>query len=242
MIAIARAWRLGEEADGRSRSARPAKHVDGELRPREVGDEQVEEAGGEVDVGGRPEQERRREIAEPVVEGPDRLRPERLLGGLQLGPSPRSTRRSRSTGSSTRTGSGPRIAVSLLPSSPCSFSARTETGTRACSSRSATAIPRSSSQRRRAALLTASDDVVDGAADRVLDPFEFVEAAPRPAEVAVGTDLDVERHLRRRLGQRPADLSEADRPVGGPLRRAGRLAQRRTDPADHPSPSSTRTP
>ncbi len=66
------------------------------------------------------------------------------------------TRRSRSTGSSAWTGSGPRIAVSLLPNSPCSFSVRTETGTSARSSRSAAAIPRSCSQRRRAALLTAS--------------------------------------------------------------------------------------
>src|SRR6202000_686790 len=40
----------------------------------------------------------------------------------------------RSAGSSSSTGSGPRIAVSLLPSSPCSSTVRIETGTSAFSS------------------------------------------------------------------------------------------------------------
>ena len=65
------------------------------------------------------------------------------------------TARRRSTGSAIPTGSGPRIAVSLLPSSPCSFSVRIETGTSAFSSSPSTATSRSSSQRRRAPAATA---------------------------------------------------------------------------------------
>ncbi len=73
----------GEEADREDPLDLAAEHVEGDLRPGEVGDEQVEEPGREVDRRGRAQQQRRREVAEPVVEAPDRFRAQRLLGGLQ---------------------------------------------------------------------------------------------------------------------------------------------------------------
>ncbi len=74
----------GEEADRVDLDQLAAAHVEGDLRAGEVGDEQVEEPGREVDRRGRAEQQRRGEVAEPVVEAPDRLGAERLLGGLEV--------------------------------------------------------------------------------------------------------------------------------------------------------------
>ena len=68
----------------------------------------------------------------------------------------------RSTGSAMPTGSGPRIAVSRLPSSPCSFSVRIETGTSAFSSmplRLDLAVVQPATQRAGGGR---EDDVVDG--------------------------------------------------------------------------------
>jgi hypothetical protein len=56
-------------------------------------------------------------------------------------------------------------------------------------------------------------DVVDGAAESVLDQFEVVEGPARPGEAAVGADVAVEGDPGGRLGQVPADLPEADDPV-----------------------------
>src|SRR5262249_51406811 len=74
----------GEEADRVDADQFAAEDVERDLRAGEVGDEHVEEAGREVDRRRRPQQDRRREVAEPVVQGPDRFRAEWLLGGLQL--------------------------------------------------------------------------------------------------------------------------------------------------------------
>ena len=124
----------GEEADRvDARPARGRARRSGICGPGEVGDEQVEEPGREVDRRGRAEQQRRSEVAEPVVEPQIASAPSGCLEALSSSIALETIRR-RSTGSATPTGSGPRIAVSRLPSSPCSFSVRTETGTRACSS------------------------------------------------------------------------------------------------------------
>ncbi len=69
----------GEEADREDPGDLAPQHVEGDLRAGEVGDQQVEEPGGEVDRRRRPQQQRRGEVAEPVVQAPDRLGTERLL-------------------------------------------------------------------------------------------------------------------------------------------------------------------
>src|SRR5689334_5544423 len=53
----------GEEADREHPGHLAAEHVEGDLRAREVGDEQVEESSREVDRRGGPQQEGRREVA-----------------------------------------------------------------------------------------------------------------------------------------------------------------------------------
>ena len=60
------------------------------------------------------------------------------------------------------------------------------------------------------------DDVVDGAAERVLDLLEVLEPVAHDAVAAVRADLDVQRRRRCRVQPRPGDLAEA----------LGRLAER----------------
>ena len=70
---------LGEEADRVDAGQLPTEHVEGHLGAGEVGEEKVEEPGGEVELCRGADQERRGEVAEPVVYGPQRLGAERLL-------------------------------------------------------------------------------------------------------------------------------------------------------------------
>jgi len=52
------------------------------------------------------------------------------------------------------------------------------------------------------------DDVVDRAAERVLDPFEGGQLRACPREAPVGADLTVERHVGGRIGKGPRDLPD----------------------------------
>ena len=70
---------LGQEGDREDLLHLAAEHVERDLRPGDVGDDQVEEPGREVDPRGLGEQRRRRE----VVEARDHFGAERLLGALQ---------------------------------------------------------------------------------------------------------------------------------------------------------------
>ena len=71
---------LGQEGDREDVLELAAEHVERDLRAGDVGDDQVEEPGREVDPRGLGEQGRRRE----VVEARDHLGAERLLRLLQL--------------------------------------------------------------------------------------------------------------------------------------------------------------
>ena len=62
-------------------------------------------------------------------------------------------------------------------------------------------------------------DVVDGAAERVLDALEVAQVLADPDEPAMRADLDVERGRRRGVERGPHDLAE-------PLERLARLLQR----------------
>ncbi len=144
------------------------------------------------------------------------------------------TTRSRSTGSATPTGSGPRIAVSLLPSSPCSFSVRIETGTSAFISIPSTWTPRSSSQRRRAPAVAVRMTSLTVTPKAFLIDLKSLEREARPGEAPLGADLDVERHLRRPPHQVPRHLPDADDAVHRAPSRPARPAHGATEPARHP--------
>ena len=75
-------------------------------------------------------------------------------------------------------------------------------------------------------------DVVDGAAEGVLHPLEVVEVAPDPREPAVRPDLDVQRHLRRRVGEVPAHLAHGLHRVPDLLDRALRMLHGALQAAD----------
>ena len=70
---------LGQEGHGDRLQHLPPKHVEGELGAGDVGDDQVEQPGGEVQPGGLGEDRRRGE----VLGAGDDLRAEGLLGLLQ---------------------------------------------------------------------------------------------------------------------------------------------------------------
>ena len=95
------------------------------------------------------------------------------------------------------TGSVAYIALTLLPRSPCWSAARTLIGIIALSSRPAVACPRARRKRPERARDGREHNVVDGAADRVLDALVVVEVAADPGEAPVGADLDVEGRVRR---------------------------------------------
>ena len=115
------------------------------------------------------------------------------------------------------TGSGPRIAVSWLPSVPSSSFVRTETGTSARISSPSVRTPRERSQPRERARDDRQHDVVDRAAERVLDLLVVGQLLADDGEPAVGADLDVERRLGRRVQPGPDDLAD---PLGGVAERA----------------------
>ena len=137
---------LRQEGDREDVEQLAAEHVERDLRPGDVGDDQVEQPGREVDPRRLGEQRRRGE----VVEARDHLGAERLLRGLDPvhrlahGPQPRDRvldvdgQRSRAP---RRSGCRARRAASV---------ARIETGTSARSSRPSVRTPRARSQRRSA--------------------------------------------------------------------------------------------
>ena len=80
-------------------------------------------------------------------------------------------------------------------------------------------------------------DVVDGAAEGVLDLPEVVEVRVHPPVPAVRPDLRVERHVRRRVHQLPRDLAEPlghlERVRGGLARVLRRLQHAPAEPQRH---------
>ena len=149
------------------------EHVERELRAGHVGDEQVEQPRGEVQPRGLREHRRRRE----VLHAGEHLGADRLLGLLE----PVHRLRARPAGARP----GPRrrpAAARAWPRAGCrgcraASWARIETGTSARSSSPSVRTPRERSQFRSAAGDDGQHDVVDRAAERVLDELEVVELA-----------------------------------------------------------------
>ena len=63
------------------------------------------------------------------------------------------------------------------------------------------------------------DDVVDRGSESVHDQLEMSEVGAHPLEAPVGADRDVEGHVRRRVGERPAELADALEGLGDPRQR-----------------------
>ena len=83
------------------------------------------------------------------------------------------------------------------------------------------------------------DDVVDGAAERVLDPFEGRQLRAGPGEAPVRADRLVQRHVGRRVGEGADDLADALQRLGHPPRGASRDGAR---PRPRARPASAAPP
>ena len=140
------------------------------------------------------------------------------------------------------TGSGPRIAVSLFPSSPCSSTVRIETGTSAFSSPTSPRLsPRglqasggshSASQARRAPVATASETSLTVPPRAFLIRLNSARSKVSQANSRRGpTAGRVDRHLRGRPHEVPGHLPEADEPVAGAVRGVGGIAGGAGQPA-----------
>ena len=198
---------LGEERDRHDLLHLAPEQVERELRPRHVRDDQVEEPGGEVEPRGLGEQRGRREVLSPAItSAPSACFDSfRLSHALAHDPQPldRVLRRTPAAARAWR-----RCGCRA---SPCSSSARIDTGTSARSSRPSrahAAVVQPAPQR-------AGDDrehgVVHGAAEPVLDLLEVVEPALDPAHAPVRPDRHVERHVGRGVHARPDHLAERPR-------------------------------
>ena len=118
------------------------------------------------------------------------------------------------------------MTASWLPRWPrCSW-VRIETGTSARSSSPSVRVPRERSHFCRPPETTVEHDVVDRAAERVLDELEVLELLAQEHEAPVRPDLDVERRLGRGVERRPRDLADALDRLAGRLERLGRPARR----------------
>ena len=132
-----------------------------------------------------------------------------------------------------------------LPTVPCSSSVRTDTGTSARISTPSVRRPRGDQERAQRARDDREHDVVDGAAERVLDELEVLEAgcrrrrsagAGRSGRSAASPAPGSARPTRsRRSPRRPRGRAPA-RARGGPARRA------RPRPARAPARTAPRTP
>src|SRR5262249_15293692 len=79
-------------------------------------------------------------------------------------------------------------------------------------------------------------DVVDGAAEGVLDPLELGQVEGGPGDLTVGADARrIERDLRRRAGEVPGHLPEAGEAVAGAARGVGGVTGGAAEPAAGPA-------
>ena len=189
---------------------------------------------------GRVEQDRRGELAEPVVEAPDRFGAERLLGGLQrvhrLGDGAQALDR---VGDVDRQRAAHRrqpvaeLAVLVLGADR-DRDQRLQLELVGVDVAVLQPAPQGAGGDRQG-------DVVDGAAERVLDLFEVVELAGRPGEAAVGADVGVEGDLRAPAwsgssppprGRRRRRDARASGPCAGPATRAPEPAAGAAEHAD----------
>ena len=191
-----------------------APHVQGQLRPGHVGDDQVEQPRREVQPRGLREDRRRRE----ALHTGQHLGANRLLGLLQAvhrrldRAQPRD--RVADVDRQRPAHHGDAVAeVALLVLGP-----RRHRDQRAQLQPLGAHAARVQPVAQRAAD-DGQDHVVDGAAERVLDLLEVLEPVAHDAVAAMRADLDVQRRRRRRVQPGPGDLAEA---LGGLAERAQR--------------------
>ena len=155
--------------------------------------------------------------------------PERLLALLQAGHRLLHEAQPRRRGSATSTGSGTISWVMRLPSAAVLVAAARRHGDAARSSTPSVRIARPCIQRAQRARGDGQDDVVDRAAERVLDALEVVEPRVDEADAPVRADLDVERRVRRGAQHRSARPRRRPAPPGAAA--CGRRSSRARAPA-----------
>ena len=214
MTATASACPLGRNATGkRSSSSRP-EHVERELRPGHVRHEQVEQPRREVQPRGLGEDRRRRERLHPG----EHLGADRLLGLLEA---VHRLAHDLQPGDRVLDVDGQRRAHRREP--VAELVVLVAGADRDGHERAQLQPLGAHAARPQPLLQRAGDDgehdVVDRAAERVLDLLEDRELLAHGDEPAVRADLDVERRRRRGVQPGPDDLAE-------PLERLARLVQR----------------
>ena len=194
---------LGQEGDREDLLHLPSEHVERQLRPGHVGDDQVEEPGREVDPRGLREQGRRGE----VVEAGDHFGAQRLLGALQalhlLADDPQPPHRVLDVD-----GQRPAHHRDLVAEVAALVLGADRDRHQGAQLEPLGADPAAVQPLAQGAGDDGEHDVVDGAAEGVLDPFEGRQLRARPDEAPVRADLLVERHVGRRVGEGADELAE----------------------------------
>ena len=218
MIAIGERVVLRQERDGEDVLELAAAHVERELRARDVRDDQVEEPRREVQPRRLREDRRRRE----VLHAGQHLGADGLLGLLQPVHRLADRRAAARPGPRCRPAAGRASRRCGCRARRARRPPRIETGTSARSSRPSVRTPRELQPVAQRAADDGEHDVVDRAAERVLDQLEVVELGAHDREAAVRADLDVQRRVGRGVQAGPDDLAEAL----GRLARAGERGAR----------------
>ena len=217
MIATARAWFGGQEGDREDVLQLSPEHVEGDLRTGHVGDDQVEEAGREVDPRRLGEKGRRGE----VVEARDHLGAERLLGPLQalhrLADDLQAAHRVVDVDRQRAAHRGDPVAelAALVLGADRDRDQGPQLQALRAHAPAQQPAPQGAGDDR-------EHDVVDGAAERVLDLLEGLQLRARPDDSAgAGRSPVFSGTAGAGSANRPGDLSQAPRP---PRRRAATVA------------------
>ncbi len=223
---------LGQEGDGEDVEQFAAEHVERDLRARDVGHDQVEEPGREVDPRGLGEQGRRGEVVEPR----DHLGAERLL--RRLDPVHRLAHRAQ-PGDGVLDVDGQRPAdggdlvaelAALVRGPDRHRHERAQLEALGADAAGVQPAPQRAGD-------GAEDDVVDGAAELRLDLLEVGQVAAHPGVAAVRADRGVERQVGGGVGELPGDLADA---LGGLLDLPGGGARGADDRGDPPGGADRR--